>query len=383
MTSSQASEPQLAACRPRVRALLAAGAVAFAALVAASVLAGGEALFFLLAGLQVGPFLVLAVLAQLGQRRAWARVATYLWLAATLAAVAAFVLLVSSSALISLAGDREPAPLVASAGRVALALLASGPLAIALLFRPVRALVARALPIDPDSLVHTVALVFIAYFTVVSFAQLVVLGGRPPILVSIEAMSAADATGGRSPAGQLLDMVYGLAWTIPMAIAGAGFPVRRALRDSLGRLGLTRPSRTHLLVGLSLAIALVVLFNGIDEAISWLWGLLGWPTTSESAVKKLLGAGLSPIGAIAVGVTAGIGEELGTRGLLQPRLGKVIPNLAFVAAHAYQYGPDALMSVFLMGMILAFVRSRSNTTVAALVHGTYDFLAIMQQVVGV
>src|SRR5205823_282716 len=82
---------------------------------------------------------------------------------------------------------------------------------------------------------------------------------------------------------------------------------------------------------------------------------------------------MSPAGAASAAVTAGLGEELMARGLLQPRLGWLLPNLAFAATHAFQYGPDGLVSVFVIGAALALVRARRNTTGSALVHGSYDF----------
>ncbi|MCX7861282.1 MAG: hypothetical protein N2385_14415 [Chloroflexus sp.] len=38
-----------------------------------------------------------------------------------------------------------------------------------------------------------------------------------------------------------------------------------------------------------------------------------------------------------IGVTAGLGEELGVRGVLQPRLGIWLSNLFFTSLHAFQY----------------------------------------------
>lgn len=364
------------------KALLAALGVACAlALVVAAILVGGEVGQFLLAGVEVGPFLVLAVLAQLGEKRGWARALTYLWLTVLVFGFSMLVLSLTVAALASPGGEPRPA-LQGGVGRTLLAILGSLALAATLLFHEVRQRVARYLPINPDSLVHEVALFFIVFFVVASFAQLAVLGGQPPLLLSVESLSAEQLTGGRSSGGQILDMLYGLGWTLPMAVVAAGYPVSRPLRRAIERLGFTRPTRRQVLIGLVLAVALVGVFSGFDQIIGLIWDHFGWPTTNEEAFKKLLGAGFSPVGALAVGVTAGVGEEAATRGLLQPRLGKVLPNLAFAAAHAFQYGPDALISVFLTGLVLAFVRSRSNTTVAALVHGAYDFVSIMLDIYG-
>jgi hypothetical protein len=37
---------------------------------------------------------------------------------------------------------------------------------------------------------------------------------------------------------------------------------------------------------------------------------------------------------------------------------------------------DALLSVFTIGLILGIIRSRSNTTTSAIVHGVYDFILV-------
>jgi membrane protease YdiL (CAAX protease family) len=82
-----------------------------------------------------------------------------------------------------------------------------------------------------------------------------------------------------------------------------------------------------------------------------------------------------------IGVTAGLGEELAVRGVLQPRLGILLPNLLFASLHALQYNFEGLLSVFLVGLILGLIRRRTNTSTSAIVHGAYDFWLIMLTVV--
>jgi membrane protease YdiL (CAAX protease family) len=353
------------------------GAALFVALLAAGFVLGGEARQFLLAGAEALPFIVLAVLAQWGQNRTWARVLTFVWLYLMMLAFSILVILLTVGAL-----NQAQAPnVLAGLGWTVLALFGSFLVATPLLFRGVRVRLARIIPIDPDSLIHKVALVFIAFFVLASFLQLAILGGQPSLL-TIVAGTNTDATGGRSSAGQILDLFYGLAWMLPMAAIAAGFPIRRTFLATLDRLGLVRPSWRQVAFGVAAAIALVFVLQGLDIAISWVWEQFGWPTTNAETFKKLMGAGFSLPGAVAVGITAGIGEEVTTRGLLQPRLGILLPNLAFTAAHAFQYAPDALISVFVTGLILGLIRSRSNTSTAAIVHGGYDFFIILSDVLG-
>ncbi len=361
-------------------ALVVVGLIAlFIALVVAAIVFGGELGSFVLASLEALPFLVLAALAQAGQRRSGARFLTYVWLVGLVVGFGILCVTLAFAAVTGLSGLNSPATgatLLRVVGVVFLAFLISLPV----LFRPVRVALSRLIPISPDSLVHKVALFVLVFIMLAAFGQLAVLGGKPPLLDAIQTVGTPSST--RSSTGQILDLFYGLAWILPTALVAAGYPLRRTFADAIRRLGFTRPSRAQALIGLGLAIALVGLFTGIDNGLAYVWHLMGWPTTNTAAFEQLVGAGYSPLGAVAIGITAGVGEEAVTRGLLQPRLGKLLPNLAFVSLHAFQYGPDALISVFMMGMILAYVRAWSNTTVAALVHGTYDCLVILMSVFG-
>jgi membrane protease YdiL (CAAX protease family) len=148
------------------------------------------------------------------------------------------------------------------------------------------------------------------------------------------------------------------------------------------RLGFVRPTPTQVIFGLAfgLALAAIAAFV-IDPAINWIWQTIGWPTTDSAAFNKLLTNLVTPLGAVLIGVTAGVGEEMAVRGLLQPRIGLIASNLVFTSLHAFQYGPDALLSVFLIGLILGIIRARSNTTTSAIVHGVYDFALVISSII--
>jgi membrane protease YdiL (CAAX protease family) len=105
--------------------------------------------------------------------------------------------------------------------------------------------------------------------------------------------------------------------------------------------------------------------------------------TNEELVRRLLGGALSPVGAVVLGVSAGLGEELAVRGVLQPRLGLLPSNLLFTSFHAFQYHFDSLLIVFIVGMVLGLVRRRTNTATSAIVHGVYNFVLVILLVAGV
>lgn len=348
---------------------------------------GGEPGQIMAASVNTLPFAVLAVLAYLGgERPNWAWVATGLWLALMVGGVSLIALGLSVNVLtggpLTDAGSLPILGLadLARLGLVGLGIAGSIVIGALCIIPAARRLLARIVPIDPASFVHAVALIAVVTIGLIAVAPLVALGA-PPLLTLVDDL-AANA-GGRDPAGLLRDQVYSLIWTIPAAILAVGFGITRDLREALARLGLTRPTPRQVLVGLGLALLLAGAVQVIGTGIEWLWGLMGWPVTDEEAFDQLFAFAINPVGAVVIGVSAGLGEELAVRGVLQPRLGLWLSNLFFTSLHAFQYNWDALLVVFLVGVVCGVVRQRSSTSVAAIVHGGYNFTLIMLAALGV
>jgi membrane protease YdiL (CAAX protease family) len=329
------------------------------------------------------------VLAYLGGSRFnWAWIATGLWLAILVGGTAVVALGFGFATVADLgAAQANPGapPQIAPGGLLRVGLIALGALvaivAGALLLIPqARRQIARIIPIDPDSFVHTVALVAVFCIGVLCTIPLLVLG-QPPLLALVGLMSQGAATQGRDSAGMLRDQLYSLVWTIPAALLAVGYGTRRHLPEALERLGLVRPSWRQALAAVGIALLLVGAVQLISMGVSWLWGLMGWPRTDEAAFGELLSFALSPIGAVVIGVTAGLGEELAVRGALQPRLGILVSNLFFTSLHALQYNWDAPLVVFVVGLVCGLVRKRTNTSTSAIVHGVYNFTLIILSLV--
>jgi membrane protease YdiL (CAAX protease family) len=365
------------------------GAIALAIFLGIGAAVGGEIGQIALASLNALPFAVLAVLAYLGGSRFnWAWIATGLWLAILVGGTAVVALGFGFATVANLgAAQANPGapPQIAPGGLLRVGLIALGALvaivAGALLLIPqARRQIARIIPIDPDSFVHTVALVAVFCIGVLCTIPLLVLG-QPPLLALVGLMGEGAATQGRDSAGMLRDQLYSLVWTIPAALLAVGYGTRRRLPEALERLGLVRPSWRQALAAVGIALLLVGAVQLISMGVSWLWGLMGWPRTDEAAFGELLSFALSPIGAVVIGVTAGLGEELAVRGALQPRLGILVSNLFFTSLHALQYNWDALLVVFVVGLVCGLVRKRTNTSTSAIVHGVYNFTLIILSLV--
>ncbi|WP_299756758.1 CPBP family intramembrane glutamic endopeptidase [uncultured Chloroflexus sp.] len=365
-----------------------AGIALYVLLVSLGASVGGELGMFTTASFNALPFVGLAVLAYFaGSQFNWAWLATGLWLALMLSLASLYTFVLGVITLLDLPpGGIDPAqpPAFSPADALSIVLLILGIfVAIGIgtltLLPPVRQSLARLLPIDPNSFVHAVALMVIVSLTLMLIVPLLVTG-KPPLLALVTILSGNELSD-LSADEQLRSQIYGLVWTIPAAFLAVGFGIRRDLAATLERLGLVRPTLRHLLIGLGIGLGLAGLMSLVLPLMDTLWQTLGWPTTDEEAFGELMAFAISPIGALVIGVTAGLGEELGVRGVLQPRLGIWLSNLFFTSLHAFQYHWDALLVVFVIGMVCGLVRKYTNTTTAAIVHGVYNFVMVMLAVV--
>ena len=175
-----------------------------------------------------------------------------------------------------------------------------------MLFRPVRCWHRKIMPIDPDNFVHKIALSILSVIFITSFIPLLVLGGRPPLLNLVN--GTGTSVGGQSINIQPLDPIYQLIWTIPAVFLVAGWPVARKFPEMLKRLGLVRPTTKQVLFGLGFGLVLVgVSTFVIDPALSGC-GNYGWKNTDLAVFSKLLSNLTTPVGALIIGVTAGLGR---------------------------------------------------------------------------
>lgn len=344
---------------------------------------GGEANSFASTGMLYIPFVLLALLAYLGQRNDAAKILAVLWWLGLigLAALGITSFTMLASGVVDLTapagaglGDMDWSVVVGIVALSGLGLL----LGIAALLPPVRRAVSRVLPLDPGSFVHGIALALVVSLSLILLAPLLVTG-LPPLL-SDAFMQLAESSGSLDEQSNLLATVYVLVWTVPLAIFDVGYGVRRDFAASLRRLGFVLPTLRQVGLGIAVAVVLVFAATYLDKGIGLLWEALGWPRTDSEAFSKLIAFAFTPLGAIVLGVSAGLGEELGVRGVLQPRLGIFLSNLLFASLHALQYGWDGVLVVFVLGVVFGVLRNRTNTTTSAIAHGLYDFLLVMMAI---
>ena len=227
----------------------------------------------------------------------------------------------------------------------------------------VRQWLARWLPINPDSLVHMTAMAFAVYQIGLSLGQMALLGDLELLANTEDVLTIWDV------------ILSGIPFVL-FALAGVGLLIRRRGSGAWARLGLRRPTWKQLLA----AIGIAGLLLGFDFLVSWVWqGIDPAGYDLLEKVNENLFGGLATVGgAIALGLSAGISEELLFRGAVQPRLGLLLTTFIFTIGHL-QYGLTlATLQVFAIGLVWGLMRKRTGSVIVCMVsHATYNMVGTL------
>lgn len=235
---------------------------------------------------------------------------------------------------------------------------------ILLLLPPIRRLFARFTRIDPGSPVHAVAL---------SLSVLVVI--QLLFTMGIGLTNLAESLAAQEEAGITSNTMLGL-WiqqiaTALLAFVGVGWLVRRNWSASLQRLGLVVPSFGNVMLGVGLGLCMVPVVLLVERLTSMF--SVGVDPGVEALTEQLLGPLFTtPFGIVTLGVSAALGEETLFRGAVHPRFGLILTALLFALVHS-NYGISvSTLIVFILGMVLGIVRTRTNTTTTMIIHAVYN-----------
>ncbi|MDQ3043816.1 MAG: CPBP family intramembrane metalloprotease [Chloroflexota bacterium] len=226
------------------------------------------------------------------------------------------------------------------------------------LLKPVRQIFARFTPIDPDSPVDMTGLC-------VAFG-----------LVALS-LSSVSGGGGDVTSVSIFGLIANVITFVAVAYAAVGWWYVRSGREASARLGLVAPTRR------TFPISVGFLFLCFAVAITG--GLLaqvlqpGVTEDANSVARDIASDVQNPLGAIILGLSAGIGEELLFRGALQPRFGIVLTAGIFAVIHA-QYGFNlVILGLFGIGIVLGLERKYFGTIAAILTHAMFNALVVAVQ----
>jgi uncharacterized protein len=237
--------------------------------------------------------------------------------------------------------------------------MATAVVAATLASRPVRERIARLLPIDPDSPVHTYALVL----------AVILFGSQLAAIVFSDVLAADQSL----PPLTIGDLVASEAPFLIMALAGVGLYIRRNAAGAVERLGLTMPTWWQITLALAAAGAFFAFIQGADSLSHALTPQVA--SQVDRTTQHVFGGLGDPIGIAAIALLPGICEEILFRGALQPRIGLLATAALFTSIHT-QYGLsfDAL-SVLVVAIGLGLIRKYTNTTTSGICHVSYNLLA--------
>lgn len=332
---------------------------------------------FLSAGGMVAPFVILALLAYLGEKSRWGRCFAILWLLGLLTGIVliSFLLILGPAGALSSDPDAVDAWVQslppATVATALFAPLCAGLVSLVGFSRRFRGLLARILPIDPDSFIHTIALVTVLALILLPLVPLAATGNAPFLDANFQDVLGI---GTEAPGSSVNLDTFTLIWTVIGSFFLVGLWVRRDMRGTLDRLGLVRPTLRQVLLALILGVVLVGIFQGVDYLLTEFFAASGITVTDETLVGNLFAASFTPLAAVVASISAGLGEELAIRGVIQPRFGLLLSALVFASLHAYQYAWDGVIGVLLAGLCFGLIRKYSNTSTSAICHGTYDLV---------
>jgi uncharacterized protein len=226
------------------------------------------------------------------------------------------------------------------------------------LLPPVRAVLSRFMPIDRNSVPDMVGLSVMLGVAVTMLWTIDTAAGDPDV----------------SPVGSL-ELIAQAALLVIIAYFGIGGAINRDLSNVRERLGLSMPTMRQVVISVALIIPLFIV-----AAIGGVLTEAFQPDLVES-IEDVMGEVTRDIttvqGALLLGITAGVGEEILFRGAIQPRYGILFTAALFSVIHV-QYGFSfVIVGVFLTGIILGIQRNRMNTTCCIITHAVYNFTVVM------
>jgi membrane protease YdiL (CAAX protease family) len=217
---------------------------------------------------------------------------------------------------------------------------------------------------DPDSSLHTVAVVLMFSVVVWTLVTFVLQGG-------IQGMADELATRGIDPG----DLVFQAFLQVVISLLGVGLAIRRDWSQVLARLGLRIPTREDLTWGAGLGVAcigFVMVFNAV-------WLMLTSPEVfaEQTAAAEQLSRSFTTIPlAFILATSASVGEEIWIRGALQPVFGLVPSTIFFVLLHTQVLLTPAVLVILVVSLCFGWLRQRHSTTAAVVAHFVYDFIPL-------
>lgn len=224
------------------------------------------------------------------------------------------------------------------------------------LLPPTRRLLAKVIPFSPKSMPDMVGMVILLAAGTASAVQLF-------FTTDIDEAPTYAA------------LIQQLILVVAVAFLAVGALITRTPRETLDRLGVFRPTMRQLGVAVGL-VPVAMLVAGLSMGLVSLLQPDLYDQIQDN-LEQITTNFNSVWGALAIGLTAGIGEELLFRGAIQPRYGIVFTALVFSLLHIQYDASFILIGTFAAGVIFGLERKKMNTTTAIITHALYNMIAVL------
>jgi hypothetical protein len=221
---------------------------------------------------------------------------------------------------------------------------------------------------NPDSIVHTTAIVLCLLMLTIQIITFVAIGGVSGMAENIETDGIAS-----------VEVILQAIIQVFIVFLGVGWTTRRSMPQMLERLGLRLPNEDDWRWGIGAGMMLIVLIFvfGIIIAILIELGLAPDQTASNEAADSLVRAFSTIPLAIILSVSAAIGEEILFRGALQPIFGNLAVSILFALMHTQNLLSPGILIIFAVSYVLGIVRQRQSTSAAIIGHFVYNFTQLL------
>ncbi len=245
-------------------------------------------------------------------------------------------------------------------------ILASG-LAFSLpLLRPFRKLIASFTPMDPKSPIDLCGLALILW--VMSFF----------VITAVQSGPAEVDSGGDALTGNLFWLVLNAVTFVAIAYVAVGYRIHRTGAEATERLGLTVPSLKAVAISVGMVIpCFMVSILGSALTVAFQPDVID---NLEDTMDQMTSGLANPVGALLIGLSAGIGEEVLFRGAVQARFGIIIAALFWTTLHIQYDFSFVLVGLFGVGILLGLQRKYFGTTSAVITHALYNMVVVGIQI---
>lgn len=228
----------------------------------------------------------------------------------------------------------------------------------------VKGVIREAGGFEPESAIHTTAIVLMLAVISTNVASFLLAGG-------IAGMAADVETEGISLATVFFQQVL---WVFS-GLLGIGFAIRRDVTQTLSRLGLRLPTRGDIIAG----IVAAVLGYLLVVVVSLAWALVTPPDqlAEQTAASAQIAASFDTLPlAFIIALIVAFGEEIFFRGAFQPTFGILLTSIFFTATHTQYALSPATIVVFIVSLGFGWLRQRYSTSSSIIAHFLYNFIQL-------